>query len=143
MGGGSSRAPPRRSISLVTALILAGLCCVRAPLVADEQSDELTRKRTCGCTFEAPSAGEAAVEILIEPADAASRAGENGAVEQDRQALSVLFAALDLEDLQGCTLSFWIDCQVVLLDGPAWEQVFPCATRLTPTCGSELTVTTF
>ena len=125
MGRGSSRTSPRRSLALRTALLLALLYCVRAPPVAVEQSNELNSKRTCGCAFEDRSAGEVAVDILIHPAR--YRAGEHGAVEHERQALSVLFAALDLEDLQGCTLSFWIDCERVLQDGHAWNQVFPCA----------------
>ena len=121
-GGRSGSAP---SFALLTAILLATLCCVRAPPVADAQSDELVRERTCGCAFEARSAGEVAVEIL--PADDSSRVGENGPVEQDRQTLSVLFAALDESDLEGCTISFWIDCHAVMLDGPASTQVCPFA----------------
>ena len=125
MGMGSSRTSPRRSLELLAALLLALLCCVRAPPVDVEQSDEPSSKRTCGCAFEDQSAGEAAVDILLAPARC--RVGEHGAVEHERQALSILFAALDLEDLQGCTLSFWIDCERVLHDGHDWEQVFPSA----------------
>jgi hypothetical protein len=121
------------SLALSAALLLATLCCVRAPPVADAQSDEWASEGTCGCVFEAAtSVGEVAVEIL--PADDSSRVGENGPVEQDRQTLSVLFAALDESDLEGCTISFWIDCHAVMLNGPASTRV--CPFPFTIACGT-------